>query len=147
MTFWRPFCIFDPVFLPEVDNVESWTTIPNRIMSNTTHIPNFKKIGSKLRPWQCPRISGKYGGCDVINYVNELKLKRTQLDIQGTFCGKFHWNRLGSFGVLAPTDRQTDTHTDTHTDRQPGIFRPERSQYIQSMKWLNVKNRSLWLKI
>ena len=39
------------------------------------------------------------------------------------------------------THRHTHTHrhTDTQTGRQPGIFRPERSQYIQSMKWLNVK--------
>jgi len=29
----------------------------------------------------------KDGGCDVINYVNELKLKRTQLDIQETSFG------------------------------------------------------------
>ena len=28
----------------------------------------------------------------------------------------------------------THTQTHRHTDRQPGIFRPERSQYIQSMK-------------
>ena len=91
-------------------------------MSNTTHIPNFKKIGSKLRPWQCSRVSGKYGSCDVINYVNELKLKRTQLDIWETICGKFHWNQPSSFGVLARTDTHTHTHRDTQTERQPGIF-------------------------
>ena len=38
------------------------------------------------------------------------------------------------------TDTQTDTHTDTQTDRQPGIFGPERSQYIQSMKMTECKN-------
>ena len=59
-------------------------------MSNTTHIPNYKEIGSKLRPWQCSHFFDKYGGRDVINYVNELKLKRTQLDIYGTLHGKFH---------------------------------------------------------
>ena len=69
-----------------------------------------------------------------IDYVYELKHKRAQLDIWGTPCSKFHRNRPVSFGVLAPTDTQTDTHTDTRTDRQPGIFQPERSQYIQSMK-------------
>jgi len=77
MTSWRPFCIFDPVLLPEVDNVESWTTIPNLVMRNTTYIPNYKKIGSKLWPWQCSGSYNKYGVCDVINYVTELKLKRT----------------------------------------------------------------------
>ena len=75
------FVLFDPVFLPEVDNVESWTTIPNLVMKNTTHIPNYKKIGLKLWPWQCYRFSDKYGGRDVINYVNELKHKRAPLDI------------------------------------------------------------------
>ena len=75
------FVFFDPLFLPEVDDVESWVTIPNLVMSNTTHIPNYKKIGSKLWPWQCSRFFVKSGSRDVINYVNELKLKRTQLDI------------------------------------------------------------------
>ena len=100
--------------------------------SNTTQISNFKSVGSKL--WQCSRFLVKGGGRDVIDYVNELKLKRTQLDIKGTICRKFHWNRPSSFGVLARKDtdtdthRYTDTHTDIQTDRQPGIFRPERSQ-------------------
>ena len=31
--------------------------------------------------WLRNDMPGKYGGCDVINYVNELKLKRTQVDI------------------------------------------------------------------
>ena len=48
-------------------------------MSNATQISNFKKIESKLRPLQCPRFF-KDGGRDVIIYVNELKLKRAQLD-------------------------------------------------------------------
>ena len=47
-------------------------------------------------------------------------------------------------------DRQTQRHTHRHihteTDRQPGIFRPERSQYIQSMKWLNVKTFAIVLQ-
>ena len=118
------FVFFDPVFLPEVDNVESWTTIPNLVMRNTTHIPNYKKIGLKLWSWQCPRFYDKYGGHDVINYVNELKLKRTQLDIWETICGKFHWNRPSSFGVLA----RRDTQTHTNTDRQPRYFRAQRLQ-------------------
>ena len=99
------FVFFDPVFLPEVGNVESWTSIPNLVMKNTTHIPNYKKIGWKLWSWQCHRFYDKYGGHDVINYVNKLKLKRTQLDIWEIICGKFHWNRLSSFGVIARTDR------------------------------------------
>ena len=41
----------------------------------------------------------------------------------------------GNYKIWA-TDTQTHTHR--QTDRQPGIFGPERSQYIQSMKWLNV---------
>ena len=139
MAFGGHFVFFDPVFLPEVDNVDSWNTIPNLVMSNTTHISNYKKIESKLWSWQCPRFYDKNGGHDVSNYVNELKLKRTPLDIWETICGKFHWNRLGSFGVLARTDTHTDRHTDRQTDRQPGIFRPERSQYIQSMKMTECK--------
>ena len=111
-------------------------------MKNITHIPSYKKIGSKLWSWQCSRFSDKYGGHDVINYVNELKLRRTQLDIWEIICDKFNWNRLGSFGVLARTDRQTDTRT----NRQPCIFQPERSQYIQSIKWLNVKTQHIYKK-
>ena len=120
MLIWRPFCIFYPIFLPEVDDIESWVSIQNLVVSNTTLIPNYKKIWLKLWPWQCPRFFDKYGGRDVINYVNELKLKRTQLDIKETLRGKFHWCWLSSFGVLAQTDTQTETqtHTHTHTDRQ-----------------------------
>ena len=87
-------------------------------MKNTTHIPNYKKIGLKLWSWQCHRFFDKYGGHDVINYVNELKLKRTQLDILETICRKFHPNWPGSFDVLARTDRHTDSNT--HTHRQYG---------------------------
>ena len=36
---------FCPLFLLEVDDIESLVTIPNLVMSNTTHIPNYKKIG------------------------------------------------------------------------------------------------------
>ena len=75
-------------------------------MKNTTHLPNYKKIGSKLWSWQCARFYDKYGVHDVINYVNELKLKRTQLDIWETICDKFHWNQPSSFGVLAQTVTQ-----------------------------------------
>ena len=32
----------------------------------------------------------KNGGRDVINYVHELKLKRTPKDLQGILFGKFH---------------------------------------------------------
>ena len=59
-------------------------------MKNTTRIPNYKKIRLKLCSLQCARFYDKYGGHDVINYVNELKLKRAQLDILETICGKFH---------------------------------------------------------
>ena len=75
--FRRPFCIFYPLVLPEVDNIVNWVTIPNLVMRNTTHIPNYKKIGSKLWPWQCSHFFVKDGGRDVIGYVNELKLERT----------------------------------------------------------------------
>ena len=51
-----------------------------------------------------------------MNCVNELKRKRTQLDIWETIFYKFYQNRPGSFGVLARTDRQTDTRTDRQTD-------------------------------
>ena len=59
-------------------------------MRNTNHILNYKKIGLKLWSSQCSHFYDKYGGHDVINYVNELKLKRTQLDIWETICGKFN---------------------------------------------------------
>ena len=100
-------------------------------------MPNFKKIGSKLWPWQCPRFSDQYGGRDVINYVNELKHKRAQLDLYGTIFAKFHQNRPSSFGVLARTDRQTDRHT----DRQTTPVSPDPNDYntFSQWKWLNVK--------
>ena len=134
MTFWRPFCIFLPLFLPEVDNVENWVTILNLVMRNTTYIPNYKKIGSKLWPWQCSRFFDKYGGRDVNTHVNELKLEHTQLDIWETLCGKFHWNRLSSFGVLAPTDR--------HTGRQTTRYFPTQTITIHSVNEMTeCKNR------
>ena len=104
--FGNQFLCFDPIFLPEVDEIENWATIQNLVglMRNTTHIPSFKKIGPKLWPWQCYRFFLQYGGRKVIKHFDELKLKRTQVDILGTICGKFHWNRLGSLGVLARTD-------------------------------------------
>ena len=37
-----------------------------------------------------PSFFDKYSGHDVINYVNELKLTRTQQAILETICGKFH---------------------------------------------------------
>ena len=37
---------FDPIILPEFDDVENLVTIPYLVMSNTTHKPNFKEIGS-----------------------------------------------------------------------------------------------------
>ena len=63
--------VFQPSFWQEVDDAERWITIPNRVMSAGTHMPNFMKIGSKLWPWQCACIYNKYGGRDVINYANE----------------------------------------------------------------------------
>ena len=44
---------FQPSFWPKVDDGESWTAIPYLVKRYTTCIPIFKKIGSKLRPWQC----------------------------------------------------------------------------------------------
>ena len=69
------------------------------------------KIGQKQWPWQRYAFFDKNGGRDVINYVNEPKIKRTQLDIWEIIFGKFHWNWPSSFGVLAPTDTHTHTHT------------------------------------
>ena len=84
-------------------------------MNLATCIMNFKKIGSKLWPWQCYRARIQNGCRDVINYANEPKLKRTPLDLWGTILWKFGWNRPSSFAILARTDTQTDRHTHTHT--------------------------------
>ena len=111
------FAFFDPGFLPEVDDVENWVTIPNLVMKNTTHIPNYKNIGLKLWSWQCARFHEKYGGHDVINYVNELKHKRAPLDIQRTIFGKFYWNWPSSFAIPARTHTQTHTQTNRQTTR------------------------------
>ena len=105
-------------------------------MRFATQIINFKKIGSKLWPWQCPRARIQNGRRDVIKYANELKMKRAQLDHCGTNVGKFGWNRPSSFAKRLVTD----THTHRQTDN-PGIFGPRRSQYIQSMKMTECKNR------
>ena len=61
------FVFYYPIFLPEVDDLENWAAIPNLVMSNTTYIPNFKKIGLKLWLWQCAWVFDKNGGRDVIN--------------------------------------------------------------------------------
>ena len=45
------------------------------------------------------------------------------------------------------TDTQTDRQTHRHTDRQPGIFRPNRSQYIQSMKMTECNKNVKILKL
>ena len=50
------FVFFDPVFLPEVNDVGNWAAIQNLVMSNTNYIPNFKKIRIKLWPWQFARV-------------------------------------------------------------------------------------------
>ena len=72
---------FQPLFWPEVDDtVQGWFAIPNIVIRTGTYIPNFKKIGSKLWPWQCHRFSDQDGGQNVINYANEPKHKRAQLD-------------------------------------------------------------------
>ena len=52
---------------------------------------------------------------------------------------KFRQNRSCSFVSVGPTDRQTDRQTDTHTDRH-SISRPQRLQYIQSMRMTECKN-------
>jgi len=137
---------FQPPIWQEVDDAESWITIPNRVMSAGTHMPNFMKIGSKLWPWQCTCIYNKYGGRDVIYYVNEPKHKRAQLDLLGTIPAKFEKNRPGSFGVLARTDTHTDRHTHTQTDRQtdnPGISDPNDYNTFSQWKWLNVKKHHM----
>ena len=114
-------------------------------MHFTTHIINFKKIGSKLWPWQCPRARIQNGRRDVIKYANELKMKRAQLDHCGTNLGKFGWNRPSSFAILTRTDRQTDRHTHTHTqtDTQtdnPGFPDLDDHNTFSQWKWMNVKN-------
>ena len=48
---------------------------------------------------------------DVITYVNEPKLKRTQLDPWGTISAMFCLNRPSSYCVWLSTDTQTDTRT------------------------------------
>ena len=108
-------------------------------MRFATQIINFKKIGSKLWPWECARGRIQNGCRDVINYANELKLKRTQLDQWGTNLGKFGWNQTGCFAKRLVTDRQTHRQTHTQTDN----FRfsgPQRSQYVQWMKMNECKN-------
>ena len=80
-------------------------------MHFATQIINFKKIGSKLWPWQCPRARIQNGRRDVIKYANELKMKRAQLDHCGTNLGKFGWNRPSSFAKRLSTDTNTDTHS------------------------------------
>ena len=102
---------FQPSIWPEVDDEESWDTIPYRVMSPGTQMSNFKNIGSKLWPWQCTLFTDQYGGHDVINYVNEPKHERAQLDLYGTISAKFYWNQSSSLSVLARTDRHTDRHT------------------------------------
>ena len=61
---------FQPSFWPEVDNVESWITIPDWAIRCSTLIHILKKIGSNLWPWQRYHFFNKYGGRNVINYVN-----------------------------------------------------------------------------
>ena len=51
-----PLCIFEALLLLEVDDVDSWVTIPALAMSNTTHRPNYKKIGSKLCPFKWSQV-------------------------------------------------------------------------------------------
>ena len=106
-------------------------------MNLATYIMNFKKIGSKLWPWQCPRGRIQNGCRDVINYANEPKLKRTPLDLWGTILWKFGWNRPSSFAILARTDRHTHRHTDRQTP--PGFPDPNDHNTFSQWKWLNVK--------
>ena len=114
--FWRPYWIFYQPFWPEVDDVESLNSIPSLVMILATYIMNFKKIGSKLWPWQCHRARIQNGCRDVINYANEPKLKRTPLDHWGTIFWKFSWNQPSSFALLARTDTHTHRQTHRHTD-------------------------------
>ena len=58
----------------------------------------------------------KDGGRDVISYVNELKLKRTQLYLRETVCGKLNRNR-----------------THRHTDKQTTWYFPTRTITLHSM--------------
>ena len=83
----------------------------------------------------------KMAAVDVINYVNEPKLKRTQLDPWGTISVKFRWNRHGSYGARLYTDTQTDTQTDRQTDtRTTQVFSdPDDPNTFSQWKWLNVK--------
>ena len=52
-------------FFCRVLYVESWTTIQNLVVRNTTQIPNLKKIGGKLSLWQCSRFFIKDGSLYV----------------------------------------------------------------------------------
>ena len=105
-------------------------------MNLATYIMNFKKIGSKLWPWQCPRGRIQNGCRDVINYANESKLKRTPLDLWRTILWKLSWNRLSSFAILA----RTHTHRQTHRQTPPRFPDPYDHKTFSQWKWLNVKN-------
>ena len=48
--------VFQLPFSPEVDDVEYWNEIANLVTTQFPQISNFKKIGSKLWPWQCHRV-------------------------------------------------------------------------------------------
>ena len=85
MLFWLPFSFFffNPLFLPEVNDVESWVTISNAVMSKTTHIPiqiednQIKNVAVTVLPF-----FDYYGGLDVINYNNELNHLFSRLEHQ-----------------------------------------------------------------
>ena len=77
-------------------------------------------------------------GCDIINYIIELKLKRAHLHILGTICEKFNWNWYGRFGVLSHKDGHTSTRTDNpvFSDRNKA-FTP--SKYIDVRRTLSLR--------
>merc|ERR1712074_226332 len=97
-----------------------------------THIPNFKKSDQN-----CGRDSATVLSTKMAAVTSSIMLMSQNTNAHNkTYRGPF----LQSFIEICPvvsahgstqTHRQTDTHTQTDT---PGISRPQRLQYIQSMK-------------
>ena len=90
----------------------------------------FSKEISQLTDWQTNKNSELFE--PVYKHPRNVS-KRFQQDILSRTKDIKQFSQL-----LTHTHTQTERHTHTQIDRQSGIFRPERSQCIQSMKWLDV---------
>ena len=119
---------------PEVTDWFCWFWIANTGWSNSTSCTNLKKIGQKLRPWECRKDKRTNGRHDVIDFEISKSENKDLANICQIILGNFIKIDPSVWAASLPHTQKhthTQTHTYIHTPSVPSL-------HIQS-NWLNIK--------